>query len=165
MTQISQLYQETNEQSKLFNIGDKGVGQINIQTINRWITIAKRIVRSSKRRQRDDKQNKLTKYFILTTTKTSQLIQRNGDSSERKLLQLSINTFTITMTVFLSKRNNIVSLRFSPQQKNSSSILRKPMERKRILKSINKIGREISDQHQPLQARNSTIPEIPLIIS
>ena len=59
MTQISQLHQEkthkinkikkeahelTNEQSKLFNIGDKGVGQINIQAINRWITIAKRII-------------------------------------------------------------------------------------------------------------------------
>ena len=89
---------------------------MSIQAINRWIAIAKHIVHSSKRRQRDEKQNKLTKSFTLTTTKISKPIQSTVDKSECNILQPSITTFITTNTISLSGWNNIVHpLRLYPQ--------------------------------------------------
>ena len=122
------------------------VRQMNIHAINRWIVIAKRIVRLSKRKQRDKKQNKLTKYFTLITIKISKPIQSIVDQSERKLLQPSITTLTTTKTASLSRWDIIVTLRLSPTTTNTCPTVRKPKEWKCILKSVNKFCSNLSNQ-------------------
>ena len=105
------------------------------------------------------------KYFTLTTTKIFKLVQSTIDKSEIKLLQPSITTFITTKTTSLSRRNDIVHPQLLPTTTTVSSTIRKPKERKRILKSVKKYGSDSSDQHQPSEARKPTMPKIPLTIA
>ena len=136
-----------------------------MQAINRWIVIAKHIVHSSKRRQRDEKQNKLTKHLTLTITKFSKPIQSNVNKSERKLLQRSMTTLVTTKTASPTRWNDIVHPRLSLTTTTVFLTVRQPIEWKCILKSINKFGSDSSDQNQPSEARLPTTPTIPLTIA
>ena len=62
---------------------------MNMQVINKWIMIDKRIIRSSKRENRNERQNKLTKYFNL---------------------QPSVNPIKITPPKFIEKCENYIKL-------------------------------------------------------
>ena len=126
---------------------------MNLPEINCWFAIAKRIIRSSERRQRDEKQNKLTKYINLTTMKTSNSIQITVNQPDSQLIQPSITTFIITKPA--SIRDGI---KFLPTVQNSK-------QRKRIMQSSNNIGNDPSYYQHPSEARPSTVSEIPLTIA
>ena len=153
-TTISQIHQDkihdicdikdatnglTIEQSKQFDIEENNVRQINLPAINRWIAIVKRVVRSSKRRQRDEKKNKLTKYINLTTIKTFNPIQIPVNQPKRKLIQPSITTFTTTKPAYIPQIHKTTNLRPHSAIMNASPIIQKTKEWKRIVTKIKSV--------------------------
>ena len=79
-----------------FDIGNDSFEQMNMQAIKKWIMIVKRIIRSSKRRQRYEKQDKLTIFFTLKlSVKTNQPTRINVIVTKWILRQPPINFFPL----------------------------------------------------------------------
>ena len=93
---------------------------MNLQSVNRWIHIVKRVIISSKRKSRNERQHKLTKYFTLKiTAKNSSVTKTIPIKPQKNFHQLPIHQFLSTnstnsssernsQTTPFSRRNNIV---------------------------------------------------------
>ena len=74
---------------------------MNIQTINQWIMIAKRIIRLSKRKHRDKRQHKLTKYFNLQpSVKPTKVTRPKVIEKKHNLYQNPMHNFLSMVSTF-----------------------------------------------------------------
>ena len=76
----------TFKQTKWFFISSELFEQINMQSINRWISISKHIIRSSKRKISNERQHISTKYFTLKPLAKQHSVIRTIPSIKQKNL-------------------------------------------------------------------------------
>ena len=155
----------------MFDIGNDYFEHINIQTINKWINIAKYIIRSSKRKHQDERQHNLTKLFTLQpSSKTNKSTLINFVALKKIIRQTPINQLfskTPNLThippsyhvdsclgsgknAARSNQNNIISPWY-PIHHGTETIpnVRPPMKNK-IIKELNTLIRKYHSFNQDL---------------
>ena len=117
---------------------------MNIQSINRRINIAKRIIRSSKREGRNERQHKATKYFTLKpSVKQSSVTWTIHFIKQKNLRQLLIHPFLSSDTNISKSGRNLQTV---PLSRWTNIVFH---QRKTILNSTTMLAKESSSQLQP----------------
>ena len=131
---------------------------MNIQSINWRINIAKRIIRSSKRERRNERQHKATKYFTLKpSVKQSSITWTIHFIKQKNLRQLLIHPFLSSDTNISKSGRNLQTV---PLSRWTNIVFH---QRKTILNSTTMLAKESSSQLQPSLSRAPIKLKIPLI--